>query len=75
MFPGLGHKAFVSRHYQQGKVNAAGAGQHIFYKFFVAGHVNNASLFPVGQIQVGEAQLYGNAPLFFFLDAVGFNAG
>ena len=75
MLDGLGHKAVVGCHHQHGQVDAAGACQHIFNEFLVAGHVHDAGLGAVGPVQVGKAQLDGDAPLLFLLEPVGLNAG
>ena len=71
MLHGLGHKALVGGHHQHGQVDAAGAGQHILDKFLVAGHIHDARLGPVVEIQVGKAQLNGDASLFLLAEAVG----
>ncbi|MPM69966.1 hypothetical protein SDC9_116914 [bioreactor metagenome] len=75
MLHGLGHKSLIRSHHQHGKVNAAGARQHIFDKFLVARHVYDARLRPVPKIQMGEAQLDGDASLLLLLKAVGVDAG
>ena len=41
----------------------------------MAGHIHNSRLKPVVEIQVGKAQLNGNAPLLLLRQAVGVNAG
>ena len=75
MLHGLGHHAVVCGDDQHGKVNAAGTGEHIFDEFFMAGHIHDADLGAVGPVQMGKAQLNGDAPLFFFLQPVGVDAG
>ena len=61
---GLGHEALVRgrRPAAPGRCRPA-TGQHVFDKFFVAGHVDDAGLFSVGQVEVGEAQFDGDAAL------------
>ena len=71
----LGHKAFVGGHHQHCQVDAAGTGQHIFDKPFVAGHVHQTGLGTVIEIQMGEAQINGDTALLFFHQTVGINAG
>ena len=71
----LGHKALVGSHYQHGKVDAAGTGQHIFNEFLMSGHIHDAGLGAVLPVQMGKAQLDGDAPFLFLLQAVGVNAG
>lgn len=44
-------------------------------EFFVAGHVNDAQHLPIGQRQVGVAQLDGDAALLLLFEAVGVGAG
>ena len=70
----LGHKALVRGHHQHGKVNASGAGQHIFDEFLMSGHIHDARLGAVLPIQMGKAQLDGDAPLFLLLQTVGVDA-
>ena len=75
MFAGLRHKALVRSNHQQGKVDTARTCQHILDEFFMAGHIDDAGLLAVGQVEVGKAQLDGDAALLFFFDTVGFDAG
>ena len=75
MLDGLGHKAFVGGHHQHGQVDAAGAGQHILDKLLMTGHIHDTGLGTVRKIQMGKAQLDGDAPLFLLLEPVGVDAG
>ncbi len=75
MFPGLGHNPFICRHHQQGQVNAASAREHVVNKFFMPRHINDACLATIGQRQVGEAQVNGDAPALLFFQAVSVAAG
>ena len=75
MLHGLGHEALVRRHHQHGKVDAAGTGQHILDEFLVARHVDNAGLRMIVKLDMGKAQLDGNAPLFLLDKAVSVDTG
>ena len=75
MLAGLGHNALVGSDDQHSDVNAAGTGQHVLDKLFVARNVDDAGAHAVGQGQIGEAQLDGNAALLFFGQTVGVNTG
>ena len=67
----LRHEALIGGHHQHGQVDAPRPGQHIFNKLLVAGHVHNPRLKAVLKIQMGEAQLDGDAPFFLLHQAVG----
>ena len=71
----LWHHAIVGRHDQQGVVDAHGPGGHGVDEFFVAGHVDDAQHLPIGQWQVGVAQLDGDAALLLLFEPVGVGAG
>ena len=74
MLAGLRHHAFVGGDDQQGEVDAADAGQHVLDEALVAGHVDDAHLLAAGQLQPGEAEVDGHAPLLLLLEAVGVDA-
>ena len=44
MFLGLRHPAVVRGHHEQGQVNRADAGDHVFHEVLVAGHINDAQV-------------------------------
>ena len=71
---GLGHEALVGGHHQHGKVDTAGAGQHVLDKFLMAGHVHDAEPFAVGHVRPGETQFDGDAAPFFLFEAIAVNA-
>ena len=75
MLARLRHHALVGRDDQQGDVDAADAGQHVVDEALMARHVDDGHLDAVRQPQPGEAQVDRHAPLFFFLEAVGVDAG
>ncbi len=70
VLPGLGHDAFVGGDDQGHQVHAGGAGHHVAHEALVPGHVHDAEVLAGGQCQLGEAQLDGDAPEFFLLEAV-----
>ncbi|MPM45229.1 hypothetical protein SDC9_91915 [bioreactor metagenome] len=75
MLHGLGHEALIRGHHQHGKVNPPRPRQHIFNKFLMARHIYDARLRPVFKVQMGKAQLDGDAPLFLLLKPVGVDPG
>ncbi len=75
MLSGLGHDAFVSGHDQQSQVDAADAGQHVLDEALMAGHVDDADFAAAGQLEPGEAEVDGHAPVLLLLEAVGVDAG
>lgn len=52
-----------------------GTGQHILDEFLVARHVDNAGLRMIVKLDMGKAQLDGNAPLFLLDKAVSVDTG
>ena len=44
MFLGLRHPAVVRGHHEQGQVDRADAGDHVFHEILVAGHINDAQV-------------------------------
>ena len=75
MLPGLGHDAFVRGDDQGHQVHAGGPGHHVAHKALVPRHVHDAQVLAGGQFQLGKAQLDGDAPEFFFLEAVRVSPG
>lgn len=68
MLPGLRHNAFIRRNNKEHDVIAADTRQHVLDETFVAGY--NAGPSSTGQIEPGESQIDGDAPLDLFLQAV-----
>ena len=71
----LRHHAFVGGDDQHGEVDAADAGEHVLDEVLVAGHVDDADLFAARQLQPGEAEVDGHAPVLLLLQAVRVDAG
>ena len=67
MFPRLGHDPFIGRDDQKYEIDAADACQHVLYKFFMSGDIDDADVC-VGIITLhfGKTKLNGNAALLFF---------
>ena len=64
---GLRHHGLVCGHDQQDDVDPAHTGQHVLDEALVAGHVHEANAQILAQVQVGEAEINGDAaPLFLF---------
>ncbi len=51
-----------------------GAGEHVLYEAFVAGHVDDSETERRGEIEMSETEIDGNATLFFFFEPVGVDA-
>ena len=75
MLLGLRHDPIVRGHGEQRQIDPLRTGQHVADEPFVAGHVDDAGPFAARQVQVGEAQVDGDAAFFFFLEPVGVLAG
>ena len=75
MLAGLRHDAVVGGDDQKRKVDAAGAGQHIVHELLVARHIDKAEHLAVRRRQISKAEIDGNAASFFFLEAIGVDAG
>ena len=79
MFARLRLHRLVGRNHQQYQVDAADSGQHVAHEALVAGHIDEAEaqIFArrCRQIEVGEADIDGDAAPFFFFQAVGIGAG
>ena len=75
MLHSLGHDTLVRSDDQQGQVDAPGPGQHVFDELFVARHIHDACLGAVSPVQVGKAQVDGDAPALFLRQTVGVDAG
>jgi hypothetical protein len=73
---GLGHDPLVGGHHQHHQVHAADAGHHGAHEALVPRHVDDAELEAgLRHLQVGEAQLDGDAPGLLLLEAVRVDAG
>ena len=75
MLLGLGHHPIVRGNGKQHQVYALGAGQHIADKTLVTGHINDPDPLAVGQIQIGKAEINGDAPFLFLFEPVGIVPG
>ena len=75
VLPGLGHDPFVRGDDQGHQVHAGGPGHHVAHEALVPRHVHDAQVLARGQFQLGKAQLDGDAPEFFFLEAVRIGPG
>ena len=71
----LGHDAVVGGHHEQGHVDAGGTGHHLAHEALVAGHVHHAHRAAAGQLELGKAELDGDAAALFLLQAVRVGAG
>ena len=71
---GLRHDAVVGSDYQHYVIDAAHTGQHVAHEALVSGHVDEADHIAGVGLAVSEAEVDGNAALFFFRQAVGVDA-
>ncbi len=67
MLYGLRHDALIKCDYEQHQVNASDTGQHIFYKLFVAGNINDPDMKSLIIGKIGKAQFDRDSPLLLFL--------
>src|SRR5262245_11191127 len=75
MLARLRHHALVGGHHEQGGVDAAHAGQHVFDEVAMARHVDHPDRLAAWQIEPGEAQVDGHLALTLFLKPVRVGAG
>ena len=66
---------FVRRHQEHGHVDAAGAGDHVFYKTLVTGDINDTEHGIVVQTEGRKSELDRYAAFLFFLEPVRVPAG
>ena len=71
----LRHHPLVRRDDQHDEVDAADPGQHVLHEPLVPGHVDDAEGQAVAEVEVGEADVDGDAALFLLLEAVGVDPG
>ena len=69
MFPGLGH--YPRRRPRQDQIHSPHSGQHVVNETLMARYIHNPGPPSPGKVKGGKTQLNGNAPLLFFLEAVG----
>ena len=74
VFAGLRHDAVVGGDDQQREVDARRAGDHVLHEPLVSGHVDQSEMKFI-DVEMGEAQVDGNAAGLFFGKAVGVDAG
>src|SRR5205823_11029723 len=75
VFPRLRLDRLVRCHCQQHQVNAAHAGQHVFYEPLVPWNVNKADLQPAAEIKMRKSEVDGDAAPLLLLEAVRINPG
>ena len=75
MLFGLRHDAFVGGNDKNRHVNSANPGQHVFHKFLMPRHVNNAEFNAVRQGQKRKADVNGDSALLLFFETVGVYPG
>ena len=71
----LRHDAVVGRHDKQHEIDAARTGKHGVHEALMPGNVDEPDDLPAGRRQVGESEIDRHAARFFFLQAVGIDAG
>ena len=73
MFARLRHHAFVGSDYQRDSVDAVRTRQHVLDEPLVPRHIDKPDTH-VTQIQVGKANVDGNAAALLFRQPIGINA-
>ena len=77
MFPRLRHDRFIRRDHKQHQVDPANAGQHVTDKSLVSRNIDESQpqVLAIGrrQFHMREAKVDGDAPTFFFVQAVRVN--
>ena len=73
MLHSLRHNSLICRNHKHDHIHSSHACQHIFYKFFMAGHIHDPYPLPFREIHPGKTKFNGNAPFFFFLQTVCIN--
>ena len=74
VFASLRHDGIVGGDDEQGEIDAGRPGEHVLDEALVAGHVHDAEA-ERRQIEVGEADVDGDAAGLFFGEAVAVDAG
>ena len=75
MLPSLRHHPLVRRDDQHDEVDPADARQHVLHEPLVPGDVDDAERQAIPEIEVGEADVDGDAALFLLLEAIGIDPG
>ena len=75
MLSRLRHYGFICGDDKHDQVDSANAGKHVLDEALVTGNVNETHGRAGVQIEVGEPEIDGDAPLFLFLQAIGIDAG
>jgi hypothetical protein len=71
----LGHDPLIRCDHHGHQIDARGASDHVFDEFFVTRNIHDPQVLSAGKVQEGESELDGDAPLFFFFQAVGVDTG
>ena len=75
MLPRLRHHALVGRDDQHDEVDPADARQHVLHEPLVPGDVDDAERQALAEVEVGEADVDGDAALLLLLEAIGVDPG
>ena len=74
VFARLGHDAFVGGDDEQGGVDPADAGQHVFDEVAMPRHIHDADSFAARQIQPGKTEIDGHLAALLFDEPIGIDA-
>jgi len=75
VFACLGHDSFVGSDHEHGKIESAGAGNHVTHETLVTRCVDNRGDTTIADVEMGESQLDGDSAILLFLESVGVHAG
>ena len=75
VFPGLGHYPFIGGNDHRNHINTRSAGNHVFYKLFVTGYIDDAQMLTTRKFHGSESEFNGDTPELFFLQPVRIDAG
>ena len=74
MFARLRHHAFIGGDHQRDHVDAVRARQHVLDEALMPGHIDKADAH-VAQIEIGKANVDGDAAPLLFRQTIGVDAG
>jgi hypothetical protein len=75
MLARLGLDGFIGRHDEQDEIYSGDAGEHVLDEALMAGNIDEAEPQRGRELQVGEADIDGDAAALLLFEAVGVDAG
>jgi hypothetical protein len=74
MLARLWHHTFISRDHERKQIDPVRSGEHVLYETFVTRNVDKSDA-QIIQLEIGKAEIDGDAATFFFRKAIGIGAG